>query len=52
MVVGATNVPSLLDESLLGGRLILLEVPPPSPADRLLIFKSVTAKMPLAQDVE
>ncbi len=51
MVVGATNVPDALDESLIAGRLPMLEVPPPDRADRLAIFTAATARMPLASDV-
>ena len=52
-VIGITNRPDLLDGSLLRtGRLDLrLYVPPPDESGRLEIIKILTAKMPLAPDV-
>ena len=54
VVVGITNRPDLLDNSLLRtGRLdLILYVPPPDEKGRLEIIKILTGKMPLANDVK
>ena len=54
VVVGITNRPDLLDNSLLRtGRLdLVLFVPPPDEKGRLEIIKILTKKMPLADDVK
>ncbi len=54
VVVGITNRPDVLDNSLLRtGRLDLaLYVPPPDEKGRLEIIKILTAKMPLDKDVK
>jgi transitional endoplasmic reticulum ATPase len=54
VVVGITNRPDILDNSLLRtGRLDLaLYVPPPDEKGRLEIIKILTAKMPLDKDVK
>jgi transitional endoplasmic reticulum ATPase len=53
VVVGITNRPDVLDNSLLRtGRLdLVLYVPPPDEKGRLEIIKILTAKMPLDKDV-
>ncbi|NJK78017.1 MAG: CDC48 family AAA ATPase [Nanoarchaeota archaeon] len=53
-VIGITNRPDVLDNSLLRtGRLdIVLYVPPPDDKGRLDIIKILTKKMPLASDVK
>jgi transitional endoplasmic reticulum ATPase len=53
-VIGITNRPDVLDNSLLRtGRLdIVLYVPPPDDKGRLEIIKILTKKMPLASDVK
>lgn len=53
VVVGITNRPDLLDNSLLRtGRLdLVLYVPPPDEKGRHEIIKTMTKKMPLANDV-
>jgi transitional endoplasmic reticulum ATPase len=53
VVVGITNRPDVLDNSLLRtGRLdLVLYVPPPDEKGRLEIIKILTAKMPLEKDV-
>ncbi len=53
VVVGITNRPDILDNSLLRpGRLdLVLFVPPPDEKGRLEIIKILTAKMPLEKDV-
>ncbi len=53
-VIGITNRPDVLDNSLLRtGRLdIVLYVPPPDDKGRLDIIKILTKKMPLANDVK
>ncbi|MCV0373111.1 MAG: CDC48 family AAA ATPase [Nitrosarchaeum sp.] len=54
VVVGITNRPDVLDNSLLRtGRLdLVLYVPPPDEKGRLEIIKILTKKMPLASDVK
>ncbi len=54
VVVGITNRPDILDNSLLRtGRLdLVLYVPPPDERGRLEIIKILTAKMPLDKDVK
>jgi transitional endoplasmic reticulum ATPase len=54
VVIGITNRPDVLDNSLLRtGRLdIVLYVPPPDDKGRLEIIKILTKKMPLASDVK
>ena len=54
VVIGITNRPDLLDNSLLRtGRLDLrLYVPPPDEKGRLEIIRILTSKMPLASDVK
>jgi transitional endoplasmic reticulum ATPase len=54
VVVGITNRPDVLDNSLLRtGRLdLVLYVPPPDERGRLEIIKILTAKMPLDKDVK
>jgi len=54
VVVGITNRPDVLDNSLLRtGRLdLVLYVPPPDERGRLEIIKILTAKMPLEKDVK
>jgi len=54
VVVGITNRPDILDNSLLRtGRLdLVLYVPPPDEKGRLEIIKILTRKMPLANDVK
>ena len=54
VVIGITNRPDLLDNSLLRtGRLdLLLFVPPPDEKGRYEIIKILTTKMPLANDVK
>ena len=54
VVVGITNRPDVLDNSLLRtGRLdLVLYVPPPDEKGRLEIIKILTKKMPLANDVK
>ena len=54
VIVGITNRPDLLDNSLLRtGRLdLVLFVPPPDEKGRLEIIKILTTKMPLASDVK
>jgi transitional endoplasmic reticulum ATPase len=54
VVIGISNRPDLLDNSLLRtGRLdLVLYVPPPEEKGRLEIIKILTAKMPLASDVK
>lgn len=54
VVLGITNRPDLLDNSLLRtGRLdLVLYVPPPDEKGRLEIIKILTEKMPLAGDVK
>jgi transitional endoplasmic reticulum ATPase len=53
VVVGITNRPDVLDNSLLRtGRLdLVLYVPPPDEKGRIEIIKILTAKMPLEKDV-
>jgi len=53
VVVGITNRPDVLDNSLLRtGRLdLVLYVPPPDEKGRLDVIKILTAKMPLEKDV-
>ncbi|KAF6243668.1 AAA family ATPase [Nitrosopumilus sp. b1] len=54
VVVGISNRPDLLDNSLLRtGRLdLVLYVPPPDEKGRLEIIKILTKKMPLASDIK
>ena len=54
VIVGITNRPDLLDNSLLRtGRLdLILDVQPPDEKGRLEIIKILTIKMPLANDVK
>ena len=54
VVIGITNRPDILDNSLLRtGRLdLVLYVPPPDDKGRLEIIKILTKKMPLASDVK
>ena len=54
VVIGITNRPDVLDNSLLRtGRLdLVLYVPPPDEKGRLEIIKILTQKMPLASDVK
>ena len=54
VVIGITNRPDILDNSLLRtGRLdLVLYVPPPDDKGRLEIIKILTKKMPLAGDVK
>ena len=54
VIVGITNRPDLLDNSLLRtGRLdLILDVQPPDEKGRLEIIKILTSKMPLANDVK
>ena len=54
VVIGITNRPDILDNSLLRtGRLdLVLYVPPPDEKGRLEIIKILTKKMPLANDVK
>ncbi|MFB5637607.1 MAG: CDC48 family AAA ATPase [Nitrosarchaeum sp.] len=54
VVIGITNRPDVLDNSLLRtGRLdLVLYVPPPDEKGRLEIIKILTKKMPLANDVK
>jgi len=54
VVVGITNRPDVLDNSLLRtGRLdLVLYVPPPDEKGRLEIIKILTKKMPLANDIK
>lgn len=54
VVVGITNRPDILDNSLLRtGRLdLVLYVPPPEEKGRLEIIKILTRRMPLANDVK
>jgi transitional endoplasmic reticulum ATPase len=54
VVVGITNRPDILDNSLLRtGRLdLVLYVPPPDEKGRLEIIKILTKKMPLSNDVK
>ncbi|HEY5735160.1 MAG TPA: CDC48 family AAA ATPase [Nitrosopumilus sp.] len=54
VVIGITNRPDILDNSLLRtGRLdLVLYVPPPDEKGRLEIIKILTQKMPLANDVK
>jgi transitional endoplasmic reticulum ATPase len=54
VIVGITNRPDLLDNSLLRtGRLdLILDVQPPDEKGRLEIIKILTRKMPLANDVK
>ena len=54
VVIGITNRPDVLDNSLLRtGRLdLVLYVPPPDEKGRLEIIKILTRKMPLASDVK
>lgn len=54
VIVGITNRPDLLDNSLLRtGRLdLVLFVPPPDEKGRLEIIKILTTKMPLGNDVK
>ncbi len=54
VVIGITNRPDLLDNSMLrAGRLdLMLYVPPPDEKGRLEIIKILTRKMPLASDVK
>lgn len=54
VVIGITNRPDILDNSLLRtGRLdLVLYVPPPNEKGRLEIIKILTSKMPLANDVK
>jgi len=54
VIVGITNRPDLLDNSLLRtGRLdLILDVEPPDEKGRLEIIKILTRKMPLANDVK
>ncbi|MFB5597773.1 MAG: ATP-binding protein, partial [Nitrosopumilaceae archaeon] len=54
VIVGITNRPDLLDNSLLRtGRLdLVLFVPPPDEKGRLEIIKILTTKMPIASDVK
>ena len=54
VIVGITNRPDLLDNSLLRtGRLdLILDVHPPDEKGRLEIIKILTSKMPLANDVK
>jgi len=54
VVIGITNRPDVLDNSLLRtGRLdLVLYVPPPDERGRLEIIKILTAKMPLDKDVK
>ncbi len=54
VVIGITNRPDILDNSLLRtGRLdLVLYVPPPDEKGRLEIIKILTSKMPLANDVK
>ena len=54
VVLGMTNRPDLLDAALLRtGRLdLVLYVPPPDEAGRLEITRTLTARMPLADDVK
>jgi len=54
VVIGITNRPDVLDNSLLRtGRLdLVLYVPPPDEKGRLEIIKILTRKMPLANDVK
>ena len=54
MVIGITNRPDVLDNSLLRtGRLdLILYVSPPDEKGRLEIIKILTKKMPLANDVK
>ena len=54
VVIGVTNRPDLIDNSLLRpGRLdLVLYVPPPEEKGRLEIIKILTERMPLANDVK